>query len=263
MRVLVAGSLDLSSVDYIGRPAAVIFTPRCNYNCPFCQNWRILEAKPEDSKEIEEVFRVIDSASSTIEAVKITGGEPTLYPDLIKEVSNHCRKRGLLFGFDTNGFLHGVTIMLIPYSDLISLDLKAPPDDPNLMEKLVGLPGRGREIANNTMMTLKELLRHDEIYLDIRTTVVPTLNDRERDFERIGEILRSLGYDARASEKTASYTLQEFLPEHARDENMRRIRAPTSGDLTRLARATGLKDVYVKHRDAGFMVHRDELAKSR
>jgi pyruvate formate lyase activating enzyme len=263
MKVLVAGLLDLSSVDYPGRPAAVIFTPQCNYSCPFCQNWKILEAKPEDSKEIEEVLRFIDKASLTIEATKITGGEPTLYPKLVKEVSRHCHEMGLLFGFDTNGFLHEVVSELVPCSDLISLDLKASPDDPDLMEKVVGLSGRGKEIADNTMKTLDGLIGHDKVYLDIRTTVVPTLNDDEADFRRIGEILRSLGYDARASDRTASYTLQEFVPENARDENMRRIRAPSSRDLVKLARATGLKDVYIKHRDAGFMVHKDELSTLR
>jgi pyruvate formate lyase activating enzyme len=260
MEVLVAGLLDFSTVDYPGRPAAVIFTPTCNYRCPFCQNWKILDAKPEDKKNLDEVFRFIDNAASTIEAVKITGGEPTLYPQLIEEVGKYCRKKGILFGFDSNGFLHEVVTKLAEYSDLISLDLKAPPDSPDVMERVVGLSGKGTEIANNTMKTLEYLLSIDKVYLDIRTTVVPTLNDEEAGFRRIGEILRSLNYDARASAKTASYTLQEFLPEHARNEKMRLIRAPSREDLVNLAQATELKDVYIKHRDAGFMVHKDELS---
>jgi pyruvate formate lyase activating enzyme len=260
MIVLVAGLLELSSVDYLGRPAAVIFTPSCNYNCPFCQNWKILESKPEHRRELEEVFKFIDKANPTIEAVKITGGEPTLHPQLIKEVSMYCHKRGLLCGFDTNGFSFQVVKELIPFSDLISLDLKASPDQPELMEKLVGLAGRGKEITRNTMKTLDELFNRNEVYLDIRTTVVPGLDDKEDGFKRIGEILRSHGYDARASAKTASYTLQEFLPEHAREESMRRIRAPSPRDLARLAIATGLQEVYIRHRDVGFMVPKDEIA---
>nr|MDO8134749.1 radical SAM protein [Candidatus Njordarchaeum guaymaensis] len=260
MKVLVAGLLDLSNVDYPKRPAAVIFTPRCNYNCSFCQNWQILEVKPEYEKNIEQVYRFIDNAAPTVEAVKVTGGEPTLYPEFLEEVSNYCHKKGLLFGFDTNGFLYEVVRKLITHSDLISLDLKTSPIDSILMEKLIGLRGKGKEATDNTMKSLEELMKHDEVYVDLRTTVVPSLNDSVEAFGEIGETLRSVGYESRALERTAGYTLQEFVPENARDQSMREIRAPTPKQLGELARATGLEDVYVKHRDVGFMVHKNELS---
>lgn len=259
MKVLVAGLVDLSNVDYPKRPAAVIFTPRCNYNCSFCQNWQILEVKPEYEKNIELVYRFIDNSASTVEAVKVTGGEPTLYPEFLEEVGNYCHRKGLLFGFDTNGFLYEVIRKLTKHSDLISLDLKTSPIDPILMEKLIGLRGKGKEAADNTVRSLENLMKHDEVYLDLRTTVVPSLNDSIEAFGEIGETLRSLGYESRASERTASYTLQEFVPENARDPTMRRTKAPTPRQLEELARATGLEDIYVKHRDVGFMVHKSEL----
>ena len=259
MKVLVAGLLDLSSVDYPKRPAAVIFTPRCNYDCPFCQNWQILKVKPEHRKDMNEIYRFIDRASNTIEAVKVTGGEPTLYPEFLEQVSTYSRKKGLLFGFDTNGFLHEVIGRLSSYADLISLDLKTDPTNPESMEKLIGLPGKGREAGHNTIKTLESLMKQKDVYLDLRTTVVPTLNDGEREFERIGEILKSLGYEGRASEGSASYTLQEFVPEHARDENVRKIRSPSPKDLSKLADASNLEHIHVRHRDIGFMVHKGEL----
>nr|MDO8098952.1 radical SAM protein [Candidatus Njordarchaeota archaeon] len=261
MKVLVAGLVDLSNVDYPKRPAAVIFTPKCNYNCSFCQNWQILEVKPEYEKNIEQVYRFIDNAAPTVEAVKVTGGEPTLYPELLKAVSNYSHKKGLLFGFDTNGFLNEVVRKLITYSDLISLDLKTSPVDTILMEKLIGLHGKGREAADNTMKSLEELMKHNKVYADLRTTVVPGMNDGVKTFGEIGETLRTLDYESRALERTASYTLQEFVPENARDQSMRKIRAPTPKRLGELARATGLEDVYIKHRDVGFMVHKNELSR--
>jgi pyruvate formate lyase activating enzyme len=259
MKVLVAGLVDLSNVDYPRRPAAVIFTPKCNYNCSFCQNWQILEVKPEYEKEIEQVYRFIDKATPTIEAVKVTGGEPTLYPTFLRDISNYCHEKGLLFGFDTNGFLHEILSGLIAHSDLISLDLKTSLTNVTLMERVVGLRGKGKVVADNTLKSLKELMRHNEVYADLRTTVVPTLNDGTETFGQIGETLKSLGYESRAAERTASYTLQEFVPENARDQTMRRIRAPTPKQLGELAQATHLEDIYVKHRDLGFMVHKDEL----
>jgi pyruvate formate lyase activating enzyme len=260
MKVLVAGLLDLSSVDYPKRPAAVIFTPKCNYNCPFCQNWKILKVKAEYRRDLNDILEFIDRASPTIEAVKVTGGEPTLYPYFLKEVGGYTRKKGLRFGFDTNGFLHEAIKELTPYSDLISLDLKTVPTNSESMERLIGMPGKGEKAAENTMKTLKYLMHHDEVYLDLRTTVVPTLNDDTRELEVIGEILKSLDYESRASQGSASYTLQEFVPEHAREESIRRIRSPSPKDLAKLADASHLEHVYVKHRDVGFMVHRNELS---
>jgi pyruvate formate lyase activating enzyme len=260
MNVLVAGLLDLSSIDYLKRPAAVIFTPKCNYNCPFCQNWQILKIKPEYRKDMNDIFRFIDKASPTIEAVKVTGGEPTLYPQFLKELSVYSHKKGLRFGFDTNGFLPNVIKELVPHSDLISLDLKTDPTNPKSMEKLIGLPGKGQEAGRNTMRTLENLMQQNELYLDLRTTVIPTLNDDEREFERIGGILRSLDYEKRASQGSASYTLQEFVPEHAREESIRRIQSPSPKELSKLADASRLERVYVKHRDVGFMVRKDELS---
>ena len=102
-------------------------------------------------------------------------------------------------------------------------------------------------------------MSHDEVYLDLRTTIVPTLNDETVELEGIGEILKSLNYEARAAQSSASYTLQEFVPEHARDESMRKIRSPSPRDLVKLADASRLECVYVKHRDVGFMVRKDEL----
>jgi pyruvate formate lyase activating enzyme len=260
MNVLVAGLLDFSSVDYPKRPAAVIFTPKCNYDCPFCQNWQILKVKPEHRKDINDIFGFIEKVSPTIEAVKVSGGEPTLYPEFLKEVSLYSHRRGLRFGFDTNGFLHEVIRELIPYSDLVSLDLKTDPTNPDLMEKLIGLPGKGQEAGRNTMKTLEDLMQQNQVYLDLRTTVVPTLNDDENEFEKIGGILRSLDYETRASKGSASYTLQEFVPDHARDENIKRIRSPSPRDLSKLADASRLEHVYVKHRDVGFMVRKNELS---
>lgn len=250
----------MSSVDYPKRPAAVIFTPECNYSCPFCQNWQILKIKTEYRKDLDEILRFIDKASPMIEAIKVTGGEPTLYPEFLKEVSVYSHKKGLRFGFDTNGFLYEIIRELTPYSDLISLDLKTDPTDPELMERLIGLPGKGREAGKNTLKTLKDLMQHNKVYLDLRTTIVPTLNDDERELESIGGILKSLNYETRASQGSASYTLQEFVPEHARDESMRRIRSPSPKDLARLADASHLDYVYVKHKDVGFMVHKSELS---
>jgi pyruvate-formate lyase-activating enzyme len=129
------------------------------------------------------------------------------------------------------------------------------------MEKLIGLPGKGQEAGTNTMKTLENLMKRNEVYLDLRTTIVPTLNDHETEIQGIGEILRSLGYETRGSQGSASYTLQEFVPEHARDENVRRIKSPTTKDLSRLATASNLEYIYIKHRDIGFMVHKNELSR--
>lgn len=60
------------------------FTGGCNFRCPFCHNASLVENPmgqpviPED-----EIFAYLKKRQGILEGVCITGGEPTLNPDLI------------------------------------------------------------------------------------------------------------------------------------------------------------------------------------
>ena len=60
--MLIAGFQKTSFVDYPGRPAAVVFTPYCNFNCVYCHNRHILLPNTHLIAE-EEVFEYLEKRS--------------------------------------------------------------------------------------------------------------------------------------------------------------------------------------------------------
>ena len=95
----------------------------CNLNCSYCDT---NDSKSEKSGTLmtpdevtEEINKLITPDCKTI---SFTGGEPSLYPDFISEVS---KKFNLNFMLETNGTLPD-NIDLIEKLDVVSLDIKLP-----------------------------------------------------------------------------------------------------------------------------------------
>ncbi|MEM3587910.1 MAG: anaerobic ribonucleoside-triphosphate reductase activating protein [Candidatus Jordarchaeaceae archaeon] len=257
MKAYVYGILDMSTIDYPQKPAMVIFMAGCQFRCPMCHNWRMIEATPDREVELSRVFERIEKASSFIEAVKVSGGEPTLYPDVLMEIANFCKKKGLYFGFDTNGFLPENVKKLVNKTDLVSIDVKAPFNNPELYSKIAGVGG-GEKIIENLVKTIKIVFESDS-YADLRTVVIPTLNAEEIHFENIGNVLRTLGYPSKAEKKEASYTLQQFEPANAFNNEFKKISTPKVELLLKLAKKVNIPRVYIRHKNIGFMKPIEEI----
>ena len=81
----IGGLIKFTLIDYPGRVAAVVFTQGCNFRCRYCHNPELVyphllqEAMPE-----EEVMAFLRHRQGTLEGVVVTGGEPTLQPDLLR-----------------------------------------------------------------------------------------------------------------------------------------------------------------------------------
>ncbi|MBR5954307.1 MAG: 7-carboxy-7-deazaguanine synthase QueE [Methanobrevibacter sp.] len=95
----------------------------CNLNCSYCDT---NDSKSEKSGTLmtpdevtEEINKLITPDCKTI---SFTGGEPSLYPDFISEVS---KKFNLNIMLETNGTLPD-NIDLIEKLDVVSLDIKLP-----------------------------------------------------------------------------------------------------------------------------------------
>nr|MDO8081479.1 anaerobic ribonucleoside-triphosphate reductase activating protein [Candidatus Freyarchaeota archaeon] len=257
MKAYVYGILDLSTIDYPQKPAMVIFVAGCQFQCPMCHNWRMIEVNPDQEVELSRVFERIEKASSFIEAVKVSGGEPTLYPDILIEIANFCRKKKLSFGFDTNGFFPENVKEVVNNTDLVSIDVKAPFNDPELYSKLAGI-NDGEKIIENLILTIK-IVFESHSYADLRTAVIPTLNAEERYYENIGDVLRNLGYIPKAENKEASYTLQQFEPTNAFSDELKIIKSPSVELLLRLAKKVNIPRVYLRHKNVGFMKPLEEI----
>jgi pyruvate formate lyase activating enzyme len=217
----------------------------------------MMEATPDREVELSRVFERIERASSFIEAVKVSGGEPTLYPDVLVEIANFCRRKGLSFGFDTNGFFPENVKEVVNVTDLVSVDVKAPFNDPGLYGKLTGMED-GEKIIENLIQTIK-IVFENRCYADLRTCVIPTLNTEERYYENIGDVLRNLGYIPKAEKGEASYTLQQFEPVNAFSDEFKKLKSPSVELLLGLAKRVNLPRVYLRHEDVGFMKPLEEV----
>ena len=91
----------LSLLDYEDKVAMVLFCKPCNFRCPFCHNGlTVLEA--ETTIPFDDILEYLQSRKGLIDAVVVSGGEPTLMPDL-KEKVKALKELGFLVKLDTNG----------------------------------------------------------------------------------------------------------------------------------------------------------------
>ncbi|MFN8005534.1 MAG: radical SAM protein [Terriglobia bacterium] len=81
--------------------AHIIPTRRCNLACTYCNEFDDF-SKPVPTAEM--LRRIDDLARLGTSIITISGGEPLLHPDL-DEIIRHMRRRGIIAGMITNGYL--------------------------------------------------------------------------------------------------------------------------------------------------------------
>lgn len=108
---------------FIGQRQIFVRFAGCNLNCSYCDTG---DSKSEKSGKLMTVDEVVDSINDILtpdcHVVSFTGGEPSLYPDFINEVSKQIDLDILL---ETNGTLPN-NIAMIEKLDIVSLDIKLP-----------------------------------------------------------------------------------------------------------------------------------------
>ena len=105
---LICGFNKLTMVDFDGKMSATIFLGACNFRCPFCHNsGLVVDINNADRVSFSEIYDYLKQRKNILEAVCITGGEPTLYPDL-KEMIIKIKDLGYLVKLDTNGINYKV-----------------------------------------------------------------------------------------------------------------------------------------------------------
>lgn len=82
--MIIGGLQKFSLIDYPGKSSAIIFTQGCNFRCHYCHNPELV-LKEQYSQPIpeEKIFAFLKNRQGQLDAVSITGGEPTLHQDLI------------------------------------------------------------------------------------------------------------------------------------------------------------------------------------
>ena len=126
----IGGLQKFSFIDYPNKTAAIIFTQGCNFRCAYCHNPELVyPEKYQVPISEEQVFAFLESRRNQLEAVEITGGEPTLQPDLIDFIKK-VKAMGFLVKLDSNGTNPQILEQIINQKlvDFIAMDIKAPFD---------------------------------------------------------------------------------------------------------------------------------------
>jgi len=124
--MVVAELQKFSLIDFPGKISAVLFTRGCNFRCPYCHNPELLRESCS-GKIICELLSFLEKRKNQLQGVVITGGEPTIHPDL-PDLVRAVKSMGFAVKLDTNGSRPGVITRLISDGtlDFIALDIKAP-----------------------------------------------------------------------------------------------------------------------------------------
>lgn len=170
-------------LDYPGCVAATVFTGGCNFRCPFCHNGNlVLEPEREPVIGEDEVLSFLKKRKGILEGVCITGGEPTLQPDL-PDFIEKVRKLGYRVKLDTNGYRPHILKRLLEEGllDYVAMDIKG---DLTNYERVTGCRGLDLDRIRESIAILKGC----GILYEFRTTVVRGLHSPE-EFEGIGRLL--------------------------------------------------------------------------
>ncbi|OIQ56528.1 7-carboxy-7-deazaguanine synthase [Moorella thermoacetica] len=193
--IAIRGIQLTSLVDFPGTVCTTIFFGGCNFRCPWCHNADLVlrpSALPETSPA--EVLNLLERRSAWVQAVCITGGEPTLAPDL-EEFIRSLKASGFKVKLDTNGTQPGVIARLLAGGllDYVAMDVKGPPEKYDL---LTGIRANLEAVRESIA-----LIKNSRVAYEFRTTVVPGLL-AEEDLPAIGEMLAGARH----------YVLQQFRP---------------------------------------------------
>jgi len=160
----VTGLTPLTTVDYPGELAAVLFCQGCPWRCRYCHNGHLLSARASDVLPWAQVRDFLVGRRGLLDAVVFSGGEPTRQAALDKAAAE-VRDLGFKIGLHTAGPYPGRLQRLLPWLDWVALDIKALPER---YPEITGVPGSGERAWQSL-----ELLLESGVALEVRTTMMP------------------------------------------------------------------------------------------
>lgn len=190
--MFIAGLQKLTLIDYPGKIAATVFTHGCNFRCHFCHNPELIHGMRNARIPEEEFFSFLEKRKGLLDGVCVTGGEPTLQPELLGFLKK-IRSLGFLVKLDSNGtnpdlLERAIKENLVQY---IAMDIK---HSMKKYHEAVGTSFHPKNIQKSI-----DLLKKGFIDYEFRTTAVPGIH-AEDDFSDI----------ARELSGAKKYFLQEY-----------------------------------------------------
>jgi pyruvate formate lyase activating enzyme len=162
----IGGLTPFTTIDYPDHLAAILFCRGCPWRCAYCHNQSLLEADAVGDICWDKVLAFLDSRRGLLDAVVLSGGEPTMQPYL-KQAALAVREKGFLVGLHTAGAFPETLKEVLPYLDWVGMDLKAPFLE---YELVTGIAGSGEAARKSAL-----LVRESGVAHQFRTTLDPLL----------------------------------------------------------------------------------------
>ena len=177
------GLQKMTLLDFPGRVACTVFTGACDFRCPFCHNFELVDGSAPAVMDEEELLAFLKKRRGLLDGVAVTGGEPCLHRDLINLLAQ-IRDLGYAVKLDTNGNHPDVLeeILRRGLADYIAMDIKNSPG------KYAGTIGLSSIDLSPIRRSISLLMKSGKDY-EFRTTVVSQFHE-DRDFEEIGRMIQ-------------------------------------------------------------------------
>lgn len=171
----VGGLVPLTTIDYPGELAAVVFCQGCPWRCRYCHNPELIPPRGAAAVPWAAVTSFLERRRGLLDAVVFSGGEPTAQPALEKAVAA-ARSLGFKIGLHSAGSYPRRLARLLPALDWVGLDVKALPHDYPSVTRIAKSGAPAWESAR--------LVAESGVAHEMRITVHPALTSREQ----VGEI---------------------------------------------------------------------------
>ena len=135
----VGGITPMTSIDFPGKLAAVVFCQGCPWRCGYCHNPHLLQADDPVVHDWSAIMAFLERRRGLLDAVVFSGGEPTLQTAL-PEAMKQVQELGFALGLHTAGMYPLRLKNVLVTANWVGFDVKAPWDR---YDSLTGVPGSG------------------------------------------------------------------------------------------------------------------------
>ena len=176
------GLQKMTLLDYPGKVACTVFLGGCDFRCPFCHNFELVDGSAPALMEEEQLFDFLKKRQGLLDGVAVTGGEPCLHKDL-PDLLEKIKEMGYAVKLDTNGNHPELLrrILTKKLADYVAVDIKNSP------AKYALTIGRSEFDLSRVLESVSMLMSGDTDY-EFRTTVVREFHE-EDDFRQIGGMI--------------------------------------------------------------------------
>lgn len=202
-KVLVKGYIPSSYNEWAGKIVAIIFVGGCNFKCGFCHNKDLVVGNLPDIS-FKDILNRLIKRRKWIDAVEISGGEPSLHKSKIIRILRELKREGFLTMINTNGSDPSFISELKDLVDYWAMDIKAGFDK---YEKVIN----SKVNIDNIKRSIKLIMNSKEY--EFRTTVIPGLHSKD-DILEIAKMIKG----------AKRYFIQNFVPQNTLDPSFMKVK---------------------------------------